>query len=928
MKNFSFIITLALLIILESPSIAQLPWTKDANNPILSGGAAGTWNRHVSSPMVLYNSDSLRYEMWFQASDGLPSWEPYLIGFATSYDGINWTKLDTAVLKPDPGTWDEKLVVWPMVIREDEAYKMWYTGWQDDNPGAIGYATSPDGVNWTKYHSNPVMTAGTAAWEAGGPHNGYVMAVPGGGYKMWYTGYDVNYTIGKIGYATSADGIIWTKADSVNPVLTTGSSGCWDDAELWVPCVLFINNTYHMWYSGMQASWNPRQTGWATSADGIQWTKYNDPNTTSTLYTESDPVLKPSSGQWDGNYTQVKTVMLEGDSLRMWYQGSRSPSSTYLGRIGHATAPFNTIYVPNDYPTIQAAINAATDGNVVLVADGTYHENINFKGKAITVASHYYFDGDSSHKSNTIIDGSQSSNPDSGSVVYFISGEDTTSVLYGFTITNGTGTIGHYTYGGVQYPVRAGGGIICRNSGGRFVSNNIINNTVSYNEDVIGGGLSAGDFGSDAWVILDNNHIKNNTLNGGFIATGGGVGLTCNGKIINNVISNNSCTGSEWDASGGGIKVTTELQYPRTVFIENNHINHNFVKGKGTPDNDNWAALGGGIQVYGSKVLILNNEISHNQLTDFGNGIGSGGGIYMYLAASGSVISANTISNNKNEVTGIQTGGGICLGTGNGLSITNNIISGNSASHGGGIRLRENSAKIINNTIVDNTASISGGGLYSYNSIPIVLNTILWDNEASSGPQVSGNFHVRYSDIKGNYSGEGNFDLDPSFADTLSFILSKSSPCIGAGVDSIQIASTWYYCPAVDIDGFPRPTPVESEPDIGARESDHGTDIQKINRLHPQEFTLLQNYPNPFNPITTIEYQLFKTLKLELSIFNILGQKVVTLVSTKQPAGIYDVEWDASIFASGVYYYKIRTSNFSSESKQQFQEVRKMILLR
>ncbi len=277
-----FTVFCILMLFAASTLPAQINWTKDANNPILSGGADGTWNRHVSSPMVLYNSDSLRYEMWFHASDGPPIWEPYLIGFATSYDGKNWTKLDTAVLKPDPGTWDEKLVTFPVVIRENGAYKMWYTGWQGNNPGAIGYATSPDGVNWTKYPSNPVMTAGTAAWETGGPHNGYVMVVPGGGYKMWYTGYDVNYTIGKIGYATSADGITWTKADSVNPVLTTGSPGCWDDAELWVPCVLFINNTYHMWYSGMQAAQNPRQTGWATSADGIHWNKYNDPSTTST----------------------------------------------------------------------------------------------------------------------------------------------------------------------------------------------------------------------------------------------------------------------------------------------------------------------------------------------------------------------------------------------------------------------------------------------------------------------------------------------------------------------------------------------------------------------------------------------------------------------------------------------------------------------
>ena len=96
-----------------------------------------------------------------------------------------------------------------------------------------------------------------------------------------------------------------------------------------------------------------------------------------------------------------------------------------------------TWYVPDDYGAIQDAIDAAVSDDIIIVKPGTYYENINFMGKAITVASKFYLDRKEKHIRKTIINGSQPSNPDSGSVVSFVSGEDTTSVLCGFTIKNG-----------------------------------------------------------------------------------------------------------------------------------------------------------------------------------------------------------------------------------------------------------------------------------------------------------------------------------------------------------------------------------------------------------------------------------------------------------------------------------------------------------
>ncbi len=86
-------------------------------------------------------------------------------------------------------------------------------------------------------------------------------------------------------------------------------------------------------------------------------------------------------------------------------------------------------------------------------------------------------------------------------------------------------------------------------------------------------------------------------------------------------------------------------------------------------------------------------------------------------------------------------------------------------------------------------------------------------------------------------------------------------------------------------------------------------------------FQLAQNYPNPFNPTTVINWQLTIDSHVELSIFNILGQKVVTLVNEKQKAGRHKIEWDATIVSSGIYYYRLITDLGNSQ-------VRKMMVLK
>ncbi|RKY91001.1 hypothetical protein DRQ15_06025, partial [candidate division KSB1 bacterium] len=93
----------------------------------------------------------------------------------------------------------------------------------------------------------------------------------------------------------------------------------------------------------------------------------------------------------------------------------------------------------------------------------------------------------------------------------------------------------------------------------------------------------------------------------------------------------------------------------------------------------------------------------------------------------------------------------------------------------------------------------------------------------------------------------------------------------------------------------------------------------------PTTTELIGNYPNPFNPATTIVFQLHKPAKVELEVFNILGQKVTTLVNKRYDAGVYRIKWDATSYdggrlTSGVYLYRLKAGKIT--------KVRKLLLLR
>jgi hypothetical protein len=90
--------------------------------------------------------------------------------------------------------------------------------------------------------------------------------------------------------------------------------------------------------------------------------------------------------------------------------------------------------------------------------------------------------------------------------------------------------------------------------------------------------------------------------------------------------------------------------------------------------------------------------------------------------------------------------------------------------------------------------------------------------------------------------------------------------------------------------------------------------IENKNNI-PSKYALSQNYPNPFNPSTVISYQLPKSGNVKLTVFDVLGREVKTLVNEYKSAGTYEVTFDGSALSSGLYLYRITSGDFSDTKK-------------
>jgi hypothetical protein len=228
-----------------------LAWSKPA--VVLGPNKSSGWEEDVNRPVVI--KQGRLYRMWYTGQARGKSW----IGYATSSDGKTWKRAsDKPVLSPEK-PWEKVAVMCPHVIYDEKAklYRMWYSGGEQYEPNAIGYATSPDGLKWSKHEKNPIFRPEpNNAWEKDRV-TGCQVVRQGDWHLMFYIGFEDKHRA-RIGLARSKDGISNWQRHRANPIIRPGK-GKWDGDAVYKPYAILDGKRWLLWYNGRKG--NSEQIG-------------------------------------------------------------------------------------------------------------------------------------------------------------------------------------------------------------------------------------------------------------------------------------------------------------------------------------------------------------------------------------------------------------------------------------------------------------------------------------------------------------------------------------------------------------------------------------------------------------------------------------------------------------------------------------------
>ena len=608
----------------------------------------------------------------------------------------------------------------------------------------------------------------------------------------------------------------------------------------------------------------------------------------------SCPTTNYSCGSYDdiGNYMDY----MDDDCLTHFTQGQKdridwaietyrpilleNTTLDYTGPVWHvATTGSDDMGVGsegNPFATIQKGIDSSVDGDTILVAAGTYVENINYNGNSIVLQGE--------DRETTIIDGNQVE-----SVVTFHNGEDSTAVISGFTLINGNAV----DVPSIHPPFYSYGGGININAASPTISNLKIMGNTAY----IGGGISINNY--------SNPKISNVIIIGNESDKSGGIAiLYYSNPIINNALIANNTTEAFW----GGV---IYCEFYSSVAITNSTLTENIAL-----SNSANISLSESSTVNINNSILWNNSSEQFAIEEDGELVDPIGSPFINVAFSniqggwegnGNIDSDPLFCTpDSGDYSLAETSP--CLGTGeNGV---------NMGHFGVGCSIQ-----------IDWNFSLSEP----------VIEVMGASNEWNPGDTISITMDFcNNTDVAHNYYPGVTIESDSSltslhsghiwfyamFADTCHAIswgaianpsiISDTVVTFSAYPEALNCQNQTEYCIDGDTLTFDVPIVVQ----VASAEPEY---------FIPEVFALHQNYPNPFNPVTSLRYDLPKNELVKITIYDMMGREVKTLVNNSQTAGYKSVQWNATnnrneSVSVGLYLYMIQAGDF--------RQTKKMLLLK
>lgn len=211
------------------------------------------WEDDLNRPTVVKVRNI--YHMWYtgQFSPGQQDGTSHIF-YATSEDGIVFHRTSDQPVLTAELPWEKQAVMCPSAIWDNEAqcFYMWYSGGEQYEPNAIGFARSVDGLHWNKYENNPIFQAdSTQPWEQHKVAGCQVFRY-NGLYYMFYIGY-FNEHYAQIGIARSTNGITDWERSMYNPIVAPDKDS-WDAEACYKPFVLKHNGQWMLWYNGRKGA--------------------------------------------------------------------------------------------------------------------------------------------------------------------------------------------------------------------------------------------------------------------------------------------------------------------------------------------------------------------------------------------------------------------------------------------------------------------------------------------------------------------------------------------------------------------------------------------------------------------------------------------------------------------------------------------------